>query len=221
MQATPTNESSVFDPSSMPVASLKNAHVVWYRRPWVLVTTGILFVVAISVITDLPHPLSRAQDIDSQNASMKLINSDIKPCTFALQQSFTIYREDLAGQLTLNDRAQAPSLLSQDQTACSFASGSTYDLTQNIQVLDTNAGKHIDSMLSDVTLWVTSDAVATMQDIQYLYNHPGNAKKLADLANQERNLDHDRSIARADVQKADAILRTSLTEPALPAIATS
>jgi len=88
-------------------------------------------------------------------------------------------------------------------------------------VLDTNAGKHIDSMLSVVTLWVTSDAVATMQDIQYLYNHPGNAKKLADLANQERNLDHDRSIARADVQKADAILRTSLTEPALPAIATS
>ena len=218
MEITPTTETDVFDPSSMPVASLHNNYVVWYRRPWFLVTIGILVVAAVSVITDLPHSLSRSEDIASQSASIKTINTDVKPCTYALQQSFTIYNEFVAGKLTLSDRAQTPNLLNQNQVACSFASGSTFELTQNIQVLDTKAGKHIDRMLSDVTLWATSDAVATMQDIQYLYSHPGNAKKLADLKKQEHLLAVDRALARADVLAADAILRTTLKMPALPVI---
>lgn len=208
-----------YEPATMAASSLMTTKVVWYRRPWFLVLAAIIVVVAVSVITDLPHPISKAQDAAAQNATMKQVNTDIGPCVFALKESFNFYEEKVTGRLTASNLSQIPSLLVGDQTACSFTSGSIYDLTNNIQPLVTKAGYHIDQMLKVVVTWVTGDSLAAIEDIQYLFNHPGNLKRLHDLSKQEKYLALDRQAALNDVAKADVILGRNLKNPNLPTMA--
>jgi hypothetical protein len=211
-------DSSVYEPATMASSSLSTFKVVLYKRPWFLITVSIIVVLAVSIISDLPNHITKAQDANAQNASMKQINNDIAPCTYALKESFSFYDKQVTGKLTPSDQSQVPSLLVGDQTACSFTSGSVYDLTNNIQVLDTTAGKKIDQMLAVVVTWVTSDALAAIEDIQYLFNHPGDAKKLRDLTKQEGQLTIDRSKAFKDVAAADTILGRQLKSPGLPVL---
>jgi len=57
-----------------------------------------------------------------------------------------------------------------------------------------------------------------VEDIQALYLHPGDQAKIRDLAAQQRQLANDRNLAIIDVQRADAILHTTLPAPDLPAL---
>ncbi len=207
-----------FDPASMATSSLGMAKAVWYKRPWFLVTVAILLIVAISVITDLPHPLTKAQDAASQDATLRTINNDLKPCAFAVNESFDFYNRNVQGKLTKADLGQVPSLLTGDQTACSFASQPVYDLTNNIQVLDTTAGKHIDRMLSVVQRWMTNNALASIEDIQYLFSHPGDSAKLHDLTLQQTRLAANRQLANSDVSDAEAVLGITLVSVKLPVL---
>ena len=202
----------------MPTSSLVSTKMVWYKRPWVLITFAIVVVVGVSVITDLPHPISKVEDAASQNASMKEINTDIAPCTYAVKESFRFYEWDVTGKLTAANKQQVPSLLLNDQTACSFASGAIYDLTNNVQVLDTTAGKNIDKTLRVIMTWTTGDALAAIEDIQYLYNHPGDAKKIHDLHVQQILLEKDRQIAFGYTAEASSLLGLPITEPQLPSL---
>jgi hypothetical protein len=199
----------------MSASSLANFKVVFYKRPWFLITVAIIVVVAVSVITDLPNHISKSQDFTAQNATIGQINADIDPCVYSVKESFSFYNMSLAGKLTTSDRAQVPDLLVGDQTACSFASGAVYDLTNNIQVLDTKAGKHIDQMLSVVVSWVTSDALAAIEDIQNLFQHPGKLSLIHNLTKEEAQLTKDRAAAFHDVAEASSILGT-LKKPILP-----
>jgi hypothetical protein len=171
----------------MAAASLESTVVVWYKRPWFLITLGIVVVLGVSVITDLPQHITKAQDASEQNDSIHQINIDIAPCVYAVQQSFNFYQEKVTGNLTAAHLKQVPALLVGDQTACSFASGGVYDLTNNIQVNDTTAGIHIDHMLSVIVTWVTSDALAAIEDIQYLFVHPGDAARPFSPATRARS----------------------------------
>ncbi len=118
----PASRRCPFDPASMSTSSLGIAKAVWFRRPWFLAALALLVVVAISVVIDLPRPITRAQDVASQNSSIDEINTDLADCTFAAKESFNFYNENLAGQLTKSDLAEVPTLLTGDETACSFAS---------------------------------------------------------------------------------------------------
>ncbi|MHB1208283.1 MAG: hypothetical protein ACYC1I_01085 [Acidimicrobiales bacterium] len=218
IEGTKPLDSPSYDPGSMPVSSLSTQRAVLYRRPWFLITVAVIVVVAVSVISDLPHPITKAEDATAQNASMKQINTDIGPCVFAVKEAFSFYEQKVTGQLSPSNLAQVPSLLVGDQTACSFTSGSIYDLTNNIQVLDTKAGKDIDHMLSVVVLWSTSDALAAIEDIQYLISHPGDTKKLHNLAQEEALLAKDRSLALNYVARAERTLGMKLKQPIMPVL---
>lgn len=209
-----------YDPATMPSSSLGTFKVIWYKRPWFLVTVVIVIVIGVSVITDLPSPITKAQDASAQNATLKQINRDIAPCTYALKETFSFYQKKVAGTLTSSNLAQVPALLIGDQSACSFTSGSVYDLTNNIQVLDTKAGKNIDKMLAVIVTWVTNDALAAIEDIQYLFVHPNNLKKLNDLTKQEAFLATDRELAITDALNASAVVGITLSAPQLPALPT-
>lgn len=211
-------ENVPFDPASMPTSSLGITKAVWYRRPWVLATIALIVVVAISVIIDLPRPITKAQDVASQNASIKEINGDLAECAFAVKESFNIYDMEVSGKLTPSDLAQVPTLLTGDETACSFASEPVYDLTNNIQVQDTKSGKHIDRMLSDVERWITDFALASIRDIQYLFNHSGNAQTIRHLASQERQLAVERTQALNDENQADRVLGVHLIVLKIPSL---
>jgi len=212
----PGFEEVPFDPASMPTSSLGIAKAVWFRRPWFLATLALVVVVAISVIIDLPRPITRAQDVASQNSSIDEINTDLADCTFAAKESFNFYNENLAGKLTKSDLAEVPTLLTGDETACSFASEPVYDLTNNLEVDDTAAGKYIDRMVSVVEGWMTDYALASIDDIQYLFSHPGDEAKINHLAAQEANLAHSRELAQRDEQAANGILGVKLVPVAIP-----
>lgn len=202
----------------MTTSSLGLAKSIWYKRPWFLITVVVMVIVAISLITDLPRPITKAQDAASQNATIKQINSDLKPCAFAVSESISFYNKDLAGKLTSSDLAQVPSLLVGDQTACSFASQPVYDLTNNLQVTDTTAGKHIDRMLSVVEQWITDYALASIGDIQFLFSHPGDQTKIGNLTSQEVKLTANRTLALSDESSAEKILGTTLVPLKLPTL---
>jgi len=214
-----SNQTTPYNPASMPASSLGSVKAIWYKRPWFFTTVAIVVVVAVSIITDLPHPISRAEDASSQNASIKQINTDTAPCAFAVKEAFSFYTEDVTGKMSAANRPQAVTLLVGDQTACSFASGGLSDLTNNLQVNLTAAGKYIVSMGRAVQMWMTDYSLAAIEDIQYLFVHPGNQKKIADLAAEEVQLSATRQQAYADLQRAEAIVATTLVQIKLPVLA--
>lgn len=203
----------------MAVPSSESTVLVWYKRPRFLIALAIVVVLGVSVITDLPRHITKAQDASEQNDSIHQINTDVAPCVYAVQQSFTFYQEHVTGQLSAAHLKQVPALLVGDQTACSFASGGIYDLTNNIQVNDTAAGKHIDRMLSVIVTWATSDALAAIEDIQYLFVHPGNATKIAKLSKREALLAEDKVKIDAAFQAAENLLGITLKSPKIPSLA--
>jgi hypothetical protein len=207
-----------FDPASMPTSSLGIMKAVWYRRPWFLLTVALVIIAGVSVIVDLPGHMTPTQDAASQNSSIKEINTDLAECSFAVKESFSFYNKDVAGKLTSSDVAQVPTLLVGNQTACSFASEPVYDLTNNLQIDDTKAGIHIDHMLSAVEQWITNNALASIEDIQYLFNHPGNAKKIENLAAEESDLQSDRTRALNDEAAAEKILGLTLVPVKIPVL---
>ncbi len=191
----------------MPTSSLGITKAVWYRRPWVIATISLVLIVAVSVVSDLPRPITQNQDAASQNASIKEINTDLAECAFAVKESFHIYNMNVNGKLTSSDLGQVPKLLNDDETACSFASEPVYDLTNNLQVQDTKAGKHIDRLKSAVQTWMTDYALASIRDIQYLFKHPGDSSTIRHLGDQELKLSAQRALALSDEVKADDALK--------------
>jgi hypothetical protein len=215
----PTTPTAGPPPSVAPPGDDDPEHgMVWYKRTWVIVSAAILVVVGASVIIDLPRPVSNAEDVASQTTSLNEINTDLAPCSYAVGETFLIYHDDVNGVLTATDRDSASRMLVDDQTACSFTNQSVYDLTNDIEVQDTPAGKYVDRMLTVSTTWVTSDALAAVEDIQYLYLHPGNQAKERDLAAQEKLLAKDRSQAVFDIQQAELLLHAHLPGPNLPVL---
>jgi len=188
----------------------------WYRRRWVLVTAGVVAVVVVSVLVDLPRPTTVPQDISTQTSVMNEINSDVAGCAYAVRETFTIYQDMKTGALSASDRSQVPTLLRDDQTACSFTNSSIFDLS-NVEPPGSPAGKKIGQTVSVVTLWATSDALAAIEDVQALDGNAGSATTVADLAKQERLLANDRAQAIGYVRAADRTLGGAhLPMPNLP-----
>jgi hypothetical protein len=182
----------------------------WYRRRAVLLTAGIAVILAIVVVTDLPLHGSRSVDISAAKSVVSQVNSDVGPCSYALSETFTIYKDETSHGLSSGDKAEVPGLLRDDQAACSFTDDSIYQLS-TIEVPGSVAGKHLGQLVSIVTLWATSDALSAIEQVQALSTEPSNATDLAKLAKDIRLLGHDRAQAEAQFAAVDKILRTRLS----------
>ena len=156
----------------------------WYRRGWVLVAAAVTVLVAASVLVDLPTSTTPATDTSDQAAVMKQINSAIAGCSFAAKETFFIYHGLQTRALSAADVAESPSMLRDDQEACSFTSSSIYDLS-NVEGTGTPAGKDINQVTVVTTTWATSDALAAIEDIQTLTNDRKNTTALNDLRKRE------------------------------------
>ena len=128
----------------------KRAQPAWYRRRAVLVTFGVLVVLAVTIISDLPVHGSRAADVSAGRSVMSEVNTDIGPCAFAVQEALTIRGDEAAHLLTASNRSVAPGLLRDDQVACSFTNENIYDLS-TIEVPGSAAGKRLGNKDSGVT----------------------------------------------------------------------
>jgi hypothetical protein len=190
---------------------------VWYKRAWVLAGAAVAVVIIASVVVDLPSHTTVATDTADQTTIMQQINNDIAPCSYGVTETFGIYQAKQKGLLSSSDQAEAPSMMRDDQTACSFTSSTIYDLS-NVEGTGTPAGKNIGDVVNVVTLWATSDALGAIEDIQNLSTDPGNAATIADLSKQEVALAKDRAQADAYVTAADRILHARLPMPNLPSL---
>ena len=202
---------SSYNPGAMPASSLSSTKAVWYRRPWFLLTVALVVVVGVSVLSDLPHHISVNEDASAQNASIKQINSDLAPCNYAIAEVYHFYSTKIVGSTAPLTPQKYPKWMLDDQSACSFTSGSIYDLTNNFQALDTRAGKYIDSMHTVVVTWITSDALGAINHIMFLFNHPGDAKTLEALRRRTTLLNTERDQAMAYWAKANSLLQGRLT----------
>jgi hypothetical protein len=207
-----------YDPASMATSSLSTQKAIWYKRPWFLITVAIVMVVAISIVSDLPRHITVAQDTAAQNSAMKQINIDIKPCTFGLQEAVGFYHREQSSHLTAGQMKVITTYLVSDQTVCSFAGPSMSQLTNNLQLVDTPAGKYLEKMRAETVTWMDSDANGVIYDIWYLSTHHSTAKILTDLQRRISFLAQDRQVALADLASADAILGTTLTMLNLPSV---
>lgn len=209
-------EEKPYDPASMAATSLSNTKAAWFKRPWFLITVGVILISAVSIITDITNPLTNSQDVATQNGTIKHINSDTQACAYATTQSFQFYNDFVGGNLSSAEFSQASRYLVEDAVACSFASEPIYDLTNNIQPLETAAGKNINLMLVVSRTWMTDYALASIDDIQYLFQHPGTVSKIHTLTLLEADLTSERALAFKDVDAADRILGATLAKPAIP-----
>lgn len=190
----------------------------WWRRRAVLVAAGVLAVVAVAVVTDLPHSTSRAQQVSDESTVIGEVNTDVSPCTFAARESFSLYGELTQGTLTPSQRTTVPGLLRDDVAACSFTDNSIFDLS-NIEVPGSAAGRQIGQLVSTVTVWASSDAVSAIEQIETLSGAPNDPKALRALSKAEGLLASDRTKALAEVRQAGRILGDAhLPAPALPAL---
>ena len=188
---------------------------VWYKRGWVLVTAAVVALIVASVLVDLPTNTTRSTDTADQTAVMKQINSALAGCSYGVKETFTIYQHQRAGTLSAADRSLTPSMLRDDQTACSFTSSSIYDLS-NVQGTGTPAGKNIGLVVNVATLWATSDALAAIEDVQTLSTDPTNTKAISDLPERESALAQGRAQAFGYVLAAEHILHAQLPKPDMP-----
>jgi hypothetical protein len=124
----------------------------------------------------------------------------------------------VAGKLTTTNLSKIPTLLTGDQTACSFAGQPVFDLTNNIQPLGTTAGKNIEHLLHVVQQWMTDNALASINDIQYLFAHPGDASKIHDLTTQQARLASNRQLALSYVTAAETVLGITLVQVNVPVL---
>ena len=207
-----------FDPGSMPSTSLSTQRAVWYRRPWFVATVGIIVVVAVSVITDLPHPISKAEDRSQQNAVIKQINGDSATCVFALKESFSFYRQELNHTLAAANLGIVKNYLLEDQTACSFASGPVYDMTNNIQPMGTAAGKKVDKAMAATVKWITYDAVGAIVAIRNYFGSTPFHMDTAKLVQSENALALDHTAIVNNIDAASSLLDTTLTPINIPSL---
>jgi hypothetical protein len=184
----------------------------WYKRRAWLVSAALVLVVAVTVLTDLPGHDSRAGQISDDASVMSQVNSDIGPCSYAIGESLTIYRDLSTHTLTPSEMNQVPGLLHDDQDACSYTDDSIYELS-NIDIPGSTSGKYMGEVVSTVEWWATADALAAIEEIQILDSNLSDATAKARLGHFERALTSERAQAESELGAADALLQTHL--PAL------
>jgi hypothetical protein len=188
----------------------------WYRRTWFLAVVIAAVVVGASVIADLPHQATPAALAAQATTLVNSVDTDIRTCTFAVHQSYTIYGRQQAGTLTSSQRSQVPNLLSQNEQACSFANQAVVNLG-TITVPSGAAGTDLNNMITSVEVWMTSDAVAAMDDMQKLIANPADVSATKDLAKQEGLLRQDKGKADTDITAAvKALGGAHIPDPSLP-----
>ncbi|MHB1906143.1 MAG: hypothetical protein ACYCRG_04500 [Acidimicrobiales bacterium] len=207
-----------YDPASMPAPSFANQRAPWFRRPWVLVSSAVVVVAAISIATDLPRPITVAQDVAAQNAVLSQMRADARECAFAVKESFHLYDRFSAGGLSPSQLATTKTYIAEDEVPCSFAGQPVYDLTNNVQITLTAAGHHVDAAHTALDHWISGTALKAIEDIRQLIDGPASAALQANLAYQAHELNRERLHVLGDIAQAERVLGTTLVTPDLPVV---
>lgn len=192
----------------------------FFKRRSVIVAGCVIVVLIVTVITDLPENASLASQVPGDRTVVQQVDTDVAPCAFAANESFTLYSDVKSRSVSQSDLSKVPGLLSDDQNACSFTSDSIYELASDVDVPvpGSSAGKALGQLINTVTLWATSDALSAIESIQALTTDPSNASALRQLRKEETILARDRSQAEQQLSEADRALKAKLPGLNLPSL---
>lgn len=213
------SQSGIFFPT-LPEDAATRPRLPWFKRRGFLIGAGLFVLIGAAVITDLPQHPSLAAQVASDTTAINQMNNDAAACAFAVGEALTIHQDQVRGTLSSQNRAKVPTLLEQDQVACSFTSRPINDLA-TIELPGSSAGRSMNDIVSSMTLWTSSDADAVIIDVTQLFDHPGNAKSTSDLKYRERLLATDKQSAISAAERAGSTLRTRLPKIKLPSFSTS
>jgi hypothetical protein len=115
------------------------------------------------------------------------------------------------------DRGRIPSLLRDDESACSFTDESIYDLS-NLDLPGGTSGAALGRVVSDSLLWSTSDALGAIDDISVLGSHPRSPSASRDLRTRLSELSKDRSAANQALASASQTVHQTLPTLVLPTL---
>jgi hypothetical protein len=194
---------------------------VWERHRGLAIAAAVLVIALVTVLSDLPTATTRASDVSAERAVMSEVNSDLQPCAYSIKQALGIWSLEANHRLSPGNRAPTPGLLSDDQSACSFTNEGIYDLTNNIDTPGTPAGKQLGNLVATATLWVTSDALQVIEDVQRLMGDPNDTAAARNLSKEESLLASDRRTALREENAADRDLHTQLQPVDLPSVGTT
>lgn len=189
----------------------------WYRRRSFLLAVGVVVLVGLAVLSDLPRHTSRTAQISAGSSIVNQINSDIKPCAYAVGEAVMIESGLQAGTLSATDRHNAPGLLRDDQNACAFTDSAINDLA-NLEAPGSAAGNHLGTAVNIATIWASSDALGTIEAIQTLISKPDDASARSRMARFEQLMASDRAAALAQVAAAEKQLGVGLPPLGLPVV---
>jgi Holliday junction resolvasome RuvABC endonuclease subunit len=188
----------------------------WQRRPAVAIAGAVAVIVLACVLVDLPQHSSPAQQAAGLATVMKTINSEARPCAYAVSTAFSLRNSQDAGQLTAAEQAKMGTLLEDDLTACTLTNQTVVNLG-TLTLPDTAAGRQLGTAVKGILDWETEDAVAAIGAIQVLRLHPGDAAARAELSTSERRLATDRAAVEKAVRDASRELGgADIGAPALP-----
>jgi hypothetical protein len=187
----------------------------WYKRRGWLVSAALIAVVGATVLVDRSHHSSRSSQIAADSKVMSQVNSNVAPCGEAVGKAIAAYRVLTVHSLTPLELGRAPGLLRQDLVACTLRDDSTYQLSI-IEVPETASGRDVGKVVRTVTVWATSDAAATIEQVQALVSNPSDALAKQLLVHDEQLLAHDRALAVSELDAANALLQTKLPALRLP-----
>lgn len=189
----------------------------WYKRTSFLIVVAMGVIVLASVLVDLPSKVTPASDAAAQTTLLHEINNDVAGCAYAITESFTIYRDFQANTLSAQNRTQVPSMLRDDQAACSLTSSTIYDLA-NIQPTGSTAGQKVGDIAQLALLWSTTHAQAAIVDIQEIFDGNRDPAKRLSLENDTKALTQERIAALSDLKSAEAQVHAILPRPNLPRV---
>lgn len=188
-----------------------------WRRVGLPVTAAIVIIIVIAVITDLPtHPSLAAQRNDASGLISE-VNANLKPCVFALREANNIFRQRLAGSLSVGDRGRVPTLLADDASACAFTSDNINNLA-GIEEPGAGAGHYLAAVVSIALTWTTSDALGAIDDMILITHDQHTARAASDLRGRNVRLATDRRQALKDMRSAARYLKGTLPSLLMPTI---
>jgi hypothetical protein len=195
----------------------------WHARRWAVVGLAVLVVVAVSVLLDLPHHASGAEEVREASAVVTAVDAGIASCTYSVTQAFSLLDREHAGRITAAERPKLPGMISDDAKACSSSNATAAPLGTTVfgtlTLSSTPAGRDLTTMVKAVLDWTTFDAPGALDDIQILVANPENQKATNGLATQEKDFAKDRAAADRAIRLANLALRSSaVADPRLPSL---
>src|SRR5579871_3159778 len=159
--------------------------VRFWKRPSTIFGLGVVVVLAIAALTDLPTGSTRSSRLSNDRTTVSSFNAAMTECAFALNEAETIARQSEAGQLTPGDRAKAPGLLNDDFNACAGTS-SNLDTLANIEMPGGQVGHQLGQVDATLFHWYWPGASDVINDLTTIVEHGASGRALATLRSDAR-----------------------------------